>query len=63
MYISKGLKPIVELLSNKNDEANRVSAIVKRNSKFRNYEDLKGSKACFTSYQSLGLQKKKSFNS
>ncbi|XP_011156703.1 transferrin [Solenopsis invicta] len=49
----RGLKPIIHAMAN-NQELNRIAAIVRRNSKFRVIKDLKGAKAAFTGYRSVG---------
>ncbi|XP_011505188.1 PREDICTED: transferrin isoform X1 [Ceratosolen solmsi marchali] len=51
---SMNLTPIAHLISNKDLEANRFAAIVKKDAKFKNLNDLKGSNACFTGYKSVG---------
>lgn len=50
----KGLQSIVHAMSNKKQEMNRIVAIVKKDSKFKILKDLKGAKACFTGYKSVG---------
>ncbi|KAL2730813.1 transferrin-like isoform X1 [Vespula squamosa] len=50
----KGLKPILQVTSNKKNDLNRIVAIVKNNSVFKSFKDLKGAKACFTGYESIG---------
>lgn len=47
------MKPIIHAMAN-NQELNRIAAIVRRNSKFRVIKDLKGAKAAFTGYRSVG---------
>ncbi|KAL7300041.1 hypothetical protein TKK_0007051 [Trichogramma kaykai] len=51
-----GLKSIVELMphSGARDEANVVSAIVRKKSSFKKFADLKGARACFTGLRSVG---------
>ncbi|XP_076175295.1 transferrin 3 isoform X2 [Ptiloglossa arizonensis] len=49
-----GLKPIVQAVVKKNNEFNRIVAIVKQNSRFKSLGDLKGAKACFTGYRDVG---------
>ncbi|KAF7381560.1 hypothetical protein HZH66_013954 [Vespula vulgaris] len=50
----KRLKPILQVTSNKKNDFNRIVAIVKSNSVFKSFKDLKGAKACFTGYESIG---------
>ncbi|KAI4497716.1 hypothetical protein M0802_007256 [Mischocyttarus mexicanus] len=50
----KELKPILQVTSSQKDDLNRIVAIVKRNSAFKSLKDLKGAKACFTGYESIG---------
>lgn len=54
------LTPIAHIISNKDIEASRFAAIVRKDAKFKNFNDLKGSNACFTGYKSVG--KKLIFN-
>ncbi|XP_035735120.1 transferrin-like isoform X1 [Vespa mandarinia] len=55
LEVSKmGLKPILQVTSNKKKDYNRIVAIVKSNSSFKSFKDLKGAKACFTGYESIG---------
>ncbi|KAJ8684290.1 hypothetical protein QAD02_020082 [Eretmocerus hayati] len=49
-----GTKPIVHLVASSEDESNNIAAIVKRESPFKTLVDLKGAKACFTGYRSVG---------
>ncbi|XP_018392136.1 PREDICTED: transferrin [Cyphomyrmex costatus] len=49
-----GLKPIIHAMANSRQELNRIAAVVKRNSRFRVLKDLKGAKAAFTGYRSVG---------
>ncbi|XP_011704440.1 PREDICTED: transferrin [Wasmannia auropunctata] len=49
-----GLKPIIHAMANSRQELNRIVAVVKRNSRFRVMKDLKGAKAAFTGYRSVG---------
>ncbi|XP_014469686.1 PREDICTED: transferrin isoform X4 [Dinoponera quadriceps] len=51
---SKGLKSVVYALSNKKQELNKIAAVVKHDSRFKSLRDLKGAKACFTGYRSIG---------
>ncbi|XP_011641592.1 serotransferrin isoform X1 [Pogonomyrmex barbatus] len=50
----KGLKPIIHAMANTRQGLNRIAAVVKRNSRFRVLKDLKGAKAAFTGYRSVG---------
>ncbi|XP_014608643.1 PREDICTED: transferrin [Polistes canadensis] len=50
----KELKPIMQVTSNQKNDLNRIVAIVKRNSPYKSLKDLKGAKACFTGYESIG---------
>ncbi|KAM0730836.1 Transferrin [Formica fusca] len=50
----KGLKPIVNAMTNAKEEINRIVAIVKVNSSFMTIKDLKGARASFTGYKSIG---------
>ncbi|XP_014469684.1 PREDICTED: transferrin isoform X2 [Dinoponera quadriceps] len=50
----KGLKSVVYALSNKKQELNKIAAVVKHDSRFKSLRDLKGAKACFTGYRSIG---------
>ncbi|XP_053977011.1 transferrin isoform X1 [Hylaeus volcanicus] len=49
-----GLKPIVQAVVKKNNEFNRIAAVVKQDSRFKSLRDLKGAKACFTGYRDVG---------
>ncbi|XP_018049923.1 PREDICTED: transferrin [Atta colombica] len=49
-----GLKSIIHAMAHSRQELNRIAAVVKRNSKFRVMKDLKGAKAAFTGYRSVG---------
>ncbi|XP_018340131.1 PREDICTED: transferrin isoform X2 [Trachymyrmex septentrionalis] len=49
-----GLKPIIHAMAHSRQELNRIAAVVKRNSRFRVMKDLKGAKAAFTGYRSVG---------
>lgn len=48
------MKPILQVTSNKKNDLNRYVAIVKRSSPYKSLKDLKGAKACFTRYESIG---------
>ncbi|KAK2584704.1 hypothetical protein KPH14_007038 [Odynerus spinipes] len=50
----KGLKPILHVTSNKKNDLDRIVAIVKKDSPYKSLKDLKGAKACFTKYESIG---------
>ncbi|XP_036151373.1 transferrin isoform X2 [Monomorium pharaonis] len=50
----RGLKPIIHAMANNRQELNRIAAVVKRNSRFKVIKDLKGAKAVFTGYRSVG---------
>lgn len=50
----KGLKRVVHVFTNKQEDLNKVAAVVKSNSKIKNLQQLKGLKACFTEYRSIG---------
>ncbi|XP_031843112.1 transferrin 3 isoform X2 [Nomia melanderi] len=49
-----GLKSLVQAIPKKNNEFNRIAAIVKQDSWFRSLRDLRGAKACFTGYKDVG---------
>lgn len=49
-----GLKPIIHAMANSRQELNRIAAVVKRNSRFRVVKDLRGARAAFTGYRSVG---------
>lgn len=49
-----GLKSLVQAIPKKNNEFNRIAAIVKRDSWFRSFRDLRGARACFTGYKDVG---------
>ncbi|XP_071653962.1 transferrin isoform X1 [Temnothorax longispinosus] len=49
-----GLKPIIHAMASSRQELNRIAAVVKRNSRFRVMKDLKGARAAFTGYRSVG---------
>ncbi|XP_014208083.1 transferrin-like [Copidosoma floridanum] len=51
---SMNLTPIAHLISNKDLDANRFAAIVRKDAKFMSFAELKGAKACFTGYKSVG---------
>lgn len=42
------------MLSNNREDLNSIGILVKNNSNFSSFEDLKGAKACFTEYKSIG---------
>lgn len=48
------MKPIIHAMANNRQGLNRIAAVVKRNSRFRVLKDLKGAKAAFTGYRSVG---------
>ncbi|XP_076630373.1 transferrin 3 isoform X2 [Colletes latitarsis] len=48
------LKPILQTTFKKNNEFDRIVAVVKQDSQFRSLRDLKGAKACFTGYKDVG---------
>ncbi|KMQ96612.1 transferrin isoform x4 [Lasius niger] len=50
----RGLKPIVHAMTNVKEEVNRIVAIVRVNSPFKIIKDLKGARASFTGYRSVG---------
>ncbi|XP_015598870.1 transferrin [Cephus cinctus] len=50
----KGLKPILWVTTNKQEDMNKILAVVREDSKFRKLKDLKGGKACFSGYRSIG---------
>ncbi|XP_046625410.1 transferrin isoform X2 [Neodiprion virginianus] len=50
----KGLKRVVHVFTNKIEDMNKVAAVVRRDSKINNLEQLRGLKACFTGYQTIG---------
>ncbi|KAL0113854.1 hypothetical protein PUN28_011293 [Cardiocondyla obscurior] len=49
-----GLKPIVHAMAHNRQELNRIVAVVRRNSTFRVISDLRGARAIFTGYRSVG---------
>ncbi|KAH0952965.1 hypothetical protein HN011_010853 [Eciton burchellii] len=49
-----GLKTIVQATTNTKQEMNRIVAVVMKNSTFKVLKDLKGAKASFTGYRSIG---------
>lgn len=49
----KGLVPVVQAVPKKNEDLNRIAAIVKQDSRFKNLHDLKGAKACFAGYKDV----------
>ncbi|CAB0030101.1 unnamed protein product [Trichogramma brassicae] len=48
------LTPIVHLISKQNLDSSRFAAIVRKDAKFRSFDDLKGKRACFTGIKSVG---------
>lgn len=42
------------MISNKDLEGSRFAAIVRKDAKFKNFNDLRGAKACFAGYKSVG---------
>ncbi|XP_014221895.2 transferrin-like [Trichogramma pretiosum] len=48
------LTPIVHLISKQNLDSSRYAAIVRKDAKFRSFDDLKGKRACFTAIKSVG---------
>lgn len=46
---------MLQVTSNKKNDYNRIVAIVKSDSTFKGFKDLKGAKACFTGYESIGI--------
>ncbi|GAB1859923.1 Transferrin [Camponotus japonicus] len=50
----KGLKPIVHAMANAKEDVNRIVAVVRVNSAFLTIKDLKGARASFTGYRSVG---------
>ncbi|XP_033208065.1 transferrin [Belonocnema kinseyi] len=51
---TKGLKPIVHMVSNKATHEHEIVAIVRNSSNLNSFEDLKNHKACFSSYRDAG---------
>ena len=49
------LTPVAHIISNKDLEASRFAALVRKDAKLKNFDDLKGKKACFTGYKSVGM--------
>ncbi|XP_012260258.2 transferrin-like [Athalia rosae] len=50
----KGLKRVVHVFTNKKEDINKIAAVVKKNSNIKNLQQLRGKKACFTGYRSIG---------
>ncbi|XP_043266061.1 transferrin isoform X2 [Colletes gigas] len=48
------LKPILQTTFKKNNEFDRIVAVVKQDSQFHSLRNLKGAKACFTGYKDVG---------
>ncbi|OXU29059.1 hypothetical protein TSAR_015174 [Trichomalopsis sarcophagae] len=51
---SMNLTPIAHMISNKDLEASRFATIVRKDAKYKNFNDLRGAKACFSGYKSVG---------
>ncbi|XP_076650974.1 transferrin 3 isoform X1 [Halictus rubicundus] len=49
-----GLETLVQAVPKKANQFDRIAAVVKQDSRFKSFKDLRGARACFTGYKDVG---------